>query len=127
MVDRVLASPEGSRFQLLAPVVEGRKGEHRKLFAQMVKEGFVRARVDGEVVDVSAPPELDKKRKHTIEVVVDRLSVRDGVQSRLADSLETALRVGEGLVRMAVVDGEEIVFSARHACPSCAKRETPPR
>ncbi len=119
MVDRLLALAEGSRFQLLAPVVDGRKGEHRKLFGQMVKEGFVRARVDGEVVDVSDPPRLDRNRKHTIEVVVDRLSVREDVRSRLADSLETALRVGDGLVRVAVVGGEDFVLSARHACPSC--------
>jgi excinuclease ABC subunit A len=119
MVDRLLALGEGTRFQLLAPVIQGRKGEHRKLLAQMVKEGFVRARVDGEVVDAADPPELDKNRKHDIEVVVDRLSVRDGVASRLADSLETALRVGEGLAVAAVADDEEIVLSSRHACPRC--------
>ncbi|HSO23824.1 MAG TPA: excinuclease ABC subunit UvrA [Chondromyces sp.] len=119
MVDQLLALPAGSRFQLLAPVVEGRKGEHRKVFAQMVREGFVRARVDGVIVEASEPPELDKKRKHTIEVVVDRLSVREGVASRLADSLETALRVGEGLAVAVVAGGDEIVLSARHACPKC--------
>ena len=119
MVDQLLALPAGSRFQLLAPVVEARKGEHRKVFAQMVREGFVRARVDGVIVEASEPPELDKKRKHTIEVVVDRLSVREGVASRLADSLETALRVGEGLAVAVVAGGDEIVLSARHACPRC--------
>ena len=119
MVDQLLALPAGSRFQLLAPVVEARKGEHRKVFAQMVREGFVRARVDGVIVEASEPPELDKKRKHTIEVVVDRLSVREGVASRLADSLETALRVGEGLAVAVVAGGDEIVLSARHACPKC--------
>ena len=119
MVDQLLGLGEGTRFMLLAPVVDGRKGEHRKVFSQMVREGFVRARVDGELVDVAEPPELDKNRRHTIEVVVDRLSVRDGVKSRLADSLETALRVGEGLARAAVTGGDEIVLSARHACPSC--------
>jgi excinuclease ABC subunit A len=118
MVDHLLELPEGSRFMLLAPVVEGRKGEHRKIFAQMVREGFVRARVDGEIVDAAEPPELDKKKKHTVEAVVDRLSVRDGVAARLADSLETSLRVGEGLAR-AVVGGREITLSARHACPHC--------
>jgi excinuclease ABC subunit A len=119
MVDQLLGLPDGARFMLLAPLVEARKGAHRKLFDQMVREGFVRARVDGELVDASSPPDLDKNRRHTIEVVIDRLSVRDGVRSRLADSLETALRVGEGLVRVAVTDGDEIVLSARHSCPSC--------
>ena len=119
MVDQLLGLGEGARFMLLAPVVDGRKGEHRKVFSQMVREGFVRARVDGELVDAAEPPELDKNRRHTIEVVIDRLSVRDGVASRLADSLETALRVGEGLARAAVAGGDEIVLSARHACPSC--------
>ena len=119
MVDHLLELPEGTRFMLLAPVVEGRKGEHRKVFAQMVREGFVRARVDGEIVDAAEPPELDKKRKHTVEAVVDRLSVRDGVAARLADSLETALRVGEGLARAVVSENREITLSARHACPQC--------
>jgi len=119
MVDRILELPNGTRFILLAPVVEGRKGEHRKVFAQMVREGFVRARVDGEIVEAAEPPELAAKRKHTIEVVVDRLSVRKGVASRLADSIETSLRVGEGLAVAAVENSEEIVLSARHACPQC--------
>ena len=119
MVDQILALPTGSRFELLAPVIDGRKGEHRKIFAQMVREGFVRARVNGAVVEVADPPDLDKNRKNTIEVVVDRLSVRDGVAARLADSLETALKVGEGLVLVVVAGGEEIVLSARHACPNC--------
>ncbi len=119
MVDRLLLLEPGTRFQLLAPVVTARKGEYRGLFAQMVREGFVRARVDGEVIDAAEPPQLDKNRKHSVEVVVDRLSVRDGVAGRLADSLETALRVGEGLVRVAVDGGDEIVLSERHACPQC--------
>ncbi len=119
MTDQLLELPGGTRFQLLAPAVDARKGEHRKIFAQMVREGFVRARVDGQVVDVAEPPELDRKRKHTIEVVVDRLTVREGVAARLADSLETALKVGEGLALAVVEDGDELVLSARHACPSC--------
>ncbi len=119
MVDRVLELPEGTRFLVLAPLVEGRKGEYRKLFERMVREGFVRARVDGELVETGEPPELDRNRKHTIEVVVDRLSVRDGIRGRLAGSLETALNVGEGLARIAVPDGEELTLSAKHACPSC--------
>ena len=119
MVDQLLGLPDGTRFQLLAPVVEGRKGEHRKVFAQMVREGFVRVRVNGKVVEAASPPDLDKKRKHTIEVVVDRLSIRDGVAARLADSLETALKVGDGLALAVVAGGDEIVLSARHACPGC--------
>ena len=119
MVDQLLGLGAGVRFVLLAPLVEGRKGEHRKLFEQMVREGFVRARVDGEIVDASSPPDLDRNRRHTVEVVVDRLSVRDGVESRLADSLETALRVGEGLVRVAVSGSDDLVLSARHACSRC--------
>ncbi len=119
MVDRLLELPEGTRFLLLAPLIEARKGEHRKLFEQMVREGFVRARVDGEVVDAADPPPLDGKRKHTIDVVVDRLRIREGLRARLADSLDTALRVGEGLVRVAIQDGEEMVLSSRHACPVC--------
>ena len=119
MVDQLLGLAEGTRFMLLAPVVEGRKGEHRKIFDQMVREGFVRARVDGKIIDVVDPPELDKKRKHTIEVIVDRLSVRSGVASRIADSLETTLRVGEGLAVAVKDDGEELILSARHACPQC--------
>ena len=119
MVDRLLALPQGTRFLLLAPLAEGRKGEHRQRFQQMVKEGFLRARVDGEVVDAADPPVLDKKRKHTVEVVVDRLAVRADLGSRLAGSLETALRVGDGIVRAAVAGGDEIVLSARHACPGC--------
>jgi excinuclease ABC subunit A len=119
MVDRLLALPEGTRFLLLAPLAARRKGEHRQLFQQMVKEGFLRARVDGEVVDAADPPVLDKKRKHTVEVVVDRLAVRSGLRSRLAGSLETALKVGDGIARAAVTGAEEIVLSARHACPGC--------
>jgi excinuclease ABC subunit A len=119
MADRVLTLPPGTRFLLLAPLATRRKGEHRKLFDQMVREGFVRARVNGELVDAANPPELDKKKKHTVEVVVDRLEVRDDLGNRLVDSLETALKVGEGLVRIAPQVGEEIVLSSRHSCPSC--------
>ena len=119
MVDQILLLPDGSKFMLLAPVIEGRKGEHRKVFAQMVREGFVRARVDGRIIEAAEPPNLDRKRKHEIEVVVDRLSVRKGVASRLADSLETALRISQGLALVVRESGEEIVMSARHACPKC--------
>ncbi|MEW5877792.1 MAG: excinuclease ABC subunit UvrA [Acidobacteriota bacterium] len=119
MVDRILSLPAGTRFLVLAPLTQAKKGEHRKLFEQMAREGFVRARVNGEIIEVANPPELDKKKKHTIEVVVDRLEVRQDLAQRLADSLETALRVGDGLVRIAPKDREEFVLSSRHACPQC--------
>jgi len=119
MADRVTALPAGTRFMVLAPLATGRKGEHRRLFEQMVREGFVRARVNGELVDAAAAPELDKKKKHTIEVVIDRLEVRDDLGNRLVASLETALKVGDGLIRIAPQSGEEFVLSARHSCPSC--------
>lgn len=119
MVDRILSQPPGTRFMLLAPLMQGKKGEHRKLFEQMAREGFVRARVDGVMVEVTNPPELDKNKKHTIEVVVDRLEVRPDLESRLSDSLETALRVGDGLVRVVLRDGDEFLLSSHHACPTC--------
>ncbi len=119
MVDRVLSLPTGTRFSVLAPLAAAKKGEHRRLFEQMVREGFVRARVDGALVDVANPPELDKKRKHTVEVVVDRLAVREDLGNRLVESLETALKVGDGVVRIAPQEGEEFVLSSRHACPTC--------
>ncbi len=119
MADRIAALPPGTRFLLLAPLAAARKGEHRRLFEQMVREGFVRARVDGQLVDAAAPPELDKHKKHTVEVVVDRLEVRPDLGNRLVDSLETALKVGEGLVRIAPQGGEEFLLSSRHACPTC--------
>lgn len=119
MVDRILAQPPGTRFMLLAPLTQGKKGEHRKLFEQMAREGFVRARVDGVIMEVANFPELDKNKKHTIEVIVDRLEVRPDLASRLSDSLETTLRVGNGLVRVAPRDSEEFFLSSRHACPTC--------
>ncbi len=119
MVDRVLALEPGTRFMVLAPLMRSRKGEHRKLLEQMERDGFVRARIDGEVMEIASPPELDPKRKHTIEVVVDRLSVREGAASRLASSLETALKVGDEQVLIASADGSEMALSSRHACPEC--------
>jgi excinuclease ABC subunit A len=123
MVDRALRLPEGSRFVVLAPYVSGKKGEYRKQMAEMVKEGFLRARVDGQLVDLDDPPELDKQKKHTIEIVVDRLVARapddDAYRQRLADSIETAARVSGGLVVLSVADGPEEVLSANYACPDC--------
>jgi excinuclease ABC subunit A len=125
MVDQVLALPEGTRAMLLAPVVDQRKGEHANVFRELVANGFVRARVDGRVVDLDEPPRLDKKRKHTIEVVVDRFRVKAGLEQRLAESFETTLELAEGTARVARMDEDrngdpdELVFSSRFACPHC--------
>ena len=122
MVDAVLARPEGSKLMLLAPVVRDRKGEHLHVFEQMRAAGFVRVRVDGILVDLDDVPALDKKRKHSIEVVVDRFKVRDDLALRLAESFETALELTEGLASVAPMEGETgetLLFSARYACPEC--------
>jgi excinuclease ABC subunit A len=122
MVDRAVRLPEGARFLVLAPYVSGKKGEYKKQMAEMVKEGFLRARVDGRMVDLEDPPDLDKQKKHTIEVVVDRLISRPGdedYKKRLADSIETATRVSGGLVTLSVQDGPEEILSANYACPDC--------
>ncbi|MCP5158071.1 MAG: excinuclease ABC subunit UvrA [Gammaproteobacteria bacterium] len=122
MVDQVLTLPEGERLMLLAPIVKERKGEHLKLLRELQAQGFVRARIDGEVVEVDPPPVLDLRRKHTIEVVVDRFKVRGDLSQRLAESFETALRLGEGVARVAFLDEptrHELLFSAGYACPIC--------
>ena len=121
IVDSVLALPEGTRYQVLAPVVRGRKGEYQDLFDELQQQGFSRAKVDGETISLAEPPTLEKKLKHTIEVVVDRLVAREGIRQRLADSVETALRVAEGLVIIDPVDNEEMQarrYSERRACPN---------
>ncbi|WP_336977921.1 excinuclease ABC subunit UvrA [Altererythrobacter fulvus] len=143
MVDRVMALPEGTRLYLLAPVVRGRKGEYRKELAEWQKAGFTRVRIDGEIYEIAEAPALDKKYKHDIEVVVDRLAVREGIETRLADSFETALKLAEGLAYVDLADGvvpgreaeqggpnvtggqlkgaglpaNRIVFSEKFACP----------
>ncbi len=122
MVDQVLALPEGGRLMLLAPVVKERKGEHVKLLQELRAQGFVRARIDGEVAELDSPPNLDLRRKHTIEVVVDRFKVRDDLGQRLAESFETALRLADGMARVAFLDQPEraeLLFSAGFACPVC--------
>ncbi|MAT93374.1 MAG: excinuclease ABC subunit A [Halioglobus sp.] len=121
MVDTVLALPEGSKLMLLAPVVRERKGEHLHVFEELRAAGFVRARIDGIVTDLDDAPALDKKKKHRIEVVVDRFKVRDDLGTRLAESFETALELTDGLATISYMegDGEEIGFSARFACPKC--------
>ena len=125
MVDKVLELPEGSRQMLLAPVVNNRKGEHVKLLEGLSAQGFIRARIDGEVCDLTDPPELELHVKHTIEVVVDRFKVRDDIQQRLAESFETALELSGGIATVADMDSdsknreEELLFSANFACPQC--------
>jgi excinuclease ABC subunit A len=122
MVDQVLALPEGTRLLLLAPVVQNRKGEHVQLLEELRAQGFIRARIDGEVVELDQAPKLDLRRNHTIEVVVDRLKVRDGLQLRLAESFETALKLADGIAMVAFMDAPaqaELVFSSKFACPLC--------
>ena len=119
MVDRVMEYPERTRIQILAPMVQGRKGEHVKLLEDIRKQGYVRVRVNGEVLDLSTEIKLEKNKKHNIEVVVDRIVVKPDVQSRLADSLETALRLADGKVIVDVMEQEELLFSEKHACAIC--------
>ncbi|MFO6424640.1 excinuclease ABC subunit UvrA [Motilimonas sp. KMU-193] len=132
MVDKVLELPEGSKLMLLAPVVKERKGEHVKTLQGLAAQGFIRARIDGEVCDLSDPPTLDLHKKHTIEVVIDRFKVRDDMQLRLAESFETALGLSEGTAIIGWMDEaerEEMVFSANFACPQCgySMQELEPR
>lgn len=119
MVDRILELEERTKIQILAPLVSHRKGSHEKLIEDIGKKGYVRLRVDGEVVDVNEVPALDKNKNHTIEVVVDRLVVKSGIETRLADSIETSLELGEGNLTVDVMGGEELKFSENHACPIC--------
>ena len=121
MVDQVLEQESGSRFMILAPIIRGRKGEHVQVIETLRTQGFIRLRVDGTVYDIEDIPALDKKRKHSIEVVVDRFRVKAGIEQRLAESFETALDLAEGIALAAPMetDGEELVFSARYACPHC--------
>jgi excinuclease ABC subunit A len=119
MVDRIMEYPERTRLQILAPLVSGRKGEHAKLLQDIQKQGFVRVRVNGEVRDLSENIELEKQKKHSIEVVVDRIVVKEDVRTRLADSLETALKLADGRVIVEIIDQEELLFSSNLACPVC--------
>ncbi|PRX28612.1 excinuclease ABC subunit A [Orenia metallireducens] len=119
IVDQVMELPERTKFQILAPIVRGRKGEYKELLARIQREGFVRVRVDGEIRDIAEEIELDKNKKHSIEVVVDRLIMKADLEARLAESLERALELAEGLVVIDVIDGEEQLFSENFACPDC--------
>ncbi|MGB2079135.1 MAG: excinuclease ABC subunit UvrA [Vibrio sp.] len=132
MVDQVLEQPQGSKLMLLAPIIKERKGEHVKTLANLAAQGFIRARIDGEISDLSDPPTLELHKKHTIEVVVDRFKVRDDLQQRLAESFETALTLSGGTVTVASMDQpdrDELIFSANFACPHCgySMQELEPR
>ncbi|MCL6520174.1 MAG: excinuclease ABC subunit UvrA [Armatimonadetes bacterium] len=119
MADAIMALPEGARIQVLAPVVRGRKGEYRHVFEDIRKEGYVRVRVDGKTYEVTDDIELDRYKQHWIDVVVDRLIVKPGIEKRLADSVEAALKMGQGTVGIDVIDGEEMLFSEHFACTEC--------
>ncbi len=119
MVDQVMKFPEKTKLMVMAPIVRSRKGEYRKELAQLQADGFVRIRVDGEMFELGDKIELDKQKKHTLEVVVDRLVMKEDIESRLADSIETALHLAEGMVRIEVPDGVSKLFSANHACIDC--------
>ena len=119
MVDQIMELPDRTKIQLLAPVVRGRKGTHAKLFERAKKNGYVRVRVDGNLYELSEEIALDKNIKHNIEIIVDRLMVREGIEQRLTDSIETVLGLAEGLLIVDVMDGEPINFSQSFSCPDC--------
>ncbi len=119
MVDQIMELPERTRIQLLAPVVRGRKGTHVKLFEKARKSGYVRARVDGSLYELSEPIELDKNLKHNIEIIVDRLVVKEGIEKRLSDSVENVLQLADGLMTVDIIDGDELHFSQSFSCPDC--------
>ncbi len=120
ITDAVLALPERTKIQVMAPVARGRKGEYVKVFEKARKDGFVRVRVDGEMIELAGDEiKLDKQKKHSIDIVIDRLSIREGIEKRLTDSIETALSMANGIVVISVIDGEEMVFSQNYACDDC--------
>lgn len=119
MVDVIMKLPERTKFQVLAPIVRGKKGRHEKVIDQAKRGGFVRIRVDGNMYELSEDITLDKNIKHNIEIVIDRLSVREGIEKRLTDSIETALRIADGLMVVDIIDGEEMKFSQSFSCPDC--------
>ncbi|MBQ6698484.1 MAG: excinuclease ABC subunit UvrA [Oscillospiraceae bacterium] len=117
--DRILALSEGTKFQILAPVVRGRKGEHEKVFESAKKSGYVRARVDGNIYDLSEDIKLEKNKKHSIEIIIDRLVIKEGIETRLTDSIETASNLSGGIILVDVIGGEELMFSQNYACDDC--------
>lgn len=119
MVDRVMELPERTKVQIISPIVRAKKGQHKKVFASIKREGFVRVRVDGETMDVEEVPELEKSKAHSIDVVIDRIVVKEGIHSRLFDSFEAALRLSKGYATADVIGGDPILFSEHYACPIC--------
>ena len=119
IIDTILELEEGTKIQILAPVIRGRKGEYTKLLADFQKEGFVRARIDGELIELNDDIEIDRKKKHDIEILVDRLVIKEDIRSRLTESVETALKVANSLVLIDVMGAQEILFSQNYACPDC--------
>lgn len=119
MVDKILELPERTKFQILAPIVRGKKGRHEKVFESAKKSGYVRVRVDGNMYELSEEIKVDKNIKHSIEIVIDRLSIREGIEKRLTDSIENALKLGNGLMEVDVIGGETVTFSQNFACPDC--------
>lgn len=119
IVDQVLELPERQRLQILAPIIRKKKGQHKNIIEKVQKDGYVRVRIDGEIYDVAEVPELSKSKQHTIEVVVDRIVLKEGIRSRLFDSIEAALRIADGYVVIDTMDGKELLFSEHYACPVC--------
>ena len=119
VVDAVKAIPSGSKIQIIAPLIRGRKGEHVKVLDQIRKDGYVRVKIDGDVFDINETPKLDKNCKHDIDVIIDRIVIKDGIDTRLSDSLETAFSLGQGLAKVDVVGESEMLFSQHFACPDC--------
>ncbi|MFH1653799.1 MAG: excinuclease ABC subunit UvrA, partial [Pseudomonadota bacterium] len=119
MIKIILKLPKQTKITILSPVIVQRKGEHEKILSRLAKDGYVRARIDGTICDLHELPKLDKKRKHTIELFVDKLVIKDGVEKRLSDSLTTALKEGEGTVTVEPESGDAILLSEKHACPHC--------
>ena len=119
MVDQIMAMPERTRIQLLAPVVRGRKGEHVKVLEQARKNGYMRVRIDGNLYELSEEIKLEKNIKHNIDIIVDRLVVKEGIENRLTDSIETVMSLSNGLMTVDVIGGEPVNFSQSFSCPDC--------
>ena len=119
MVDQIMSLPEKTRIQLLAPVVRGRKGEHQKLLEQAKKSGYVRVIIDGNLYELTEEIKLEKNIKHTIDIVVDRLVIKEGIERRLTDSIESVLKLADGLMTVDIIDGEPLQFSESFSCPDC--------